>query len=94
MRAFRVDKNQKELVSALRDCGMTVHHTHGVGKGFPDIVVGFCGMNFLIEIKKSPVDELTLDQKTFHDNWAGSIITGYSAGEIIDAIVSRAISRG
>lgn len=94
MRAFRTDKNQSEIVDALRKCGMTVHSTHKVGQGFPDIVVGFVGMNFLIEIKKSPIDELTKDQVNFHETWGGSIITGHSSEDIIDAIVARSINRG
>jgi hypothetical protein len=34
----RTDRNQAEIVKALRQVGASVGHTHEVGKGFPDIV--------------------------------------------------------
>lgn len=37
----RVDGNQVAVVTALRgNTNVTVSHTHGVGNGFPDVVVG------------------------------------------------------
>ena len=39
----RVDNNQTQIVKALRDMGCTVEHLHAVGKGCPDIIVGFKG---------------------------------------------------
>ena len=42
-RAAKVDANQPATVKALRDAGMTVAVTSSLGKGFPDLVVGFRG---------------------------------------------------
>ena len=47
----RVDMNQPEIVADLRGIGATVQHLHMVGKGCPDILVGFRGNNWLFEIK-------------------------------------------
>lgn len=76
--AARVDANQSVLVQQLRGIpGCKVAITSGLGKGFPDIVVGFMRVNYLFEIK-DPVQppsgrKLTKDEKKFHDQWAGQI---------------------
>lgn len=76
-RAARIDGNQKKLVKQCRKAGMTVAHTHMIGKGFPDIVVGYRGRNELIEIKdpdKPPSKKkLTPDEVEWHNNWRGSV---------------------
>lgn len=51
MRIRRVDRNQPEIVAALRKCGFTVNHTHMVGNGFPDLCISRNGYTHLIEIK-------------------------------------------
>lgn len=56
-RAARTDDNHGEIVRALRQIGCYVVDCAHVGRGFPDIVVGFRGHWILIEIKdgeKSP----------------------------------------
>lgn len=40
MRAAKVDKNQPEIVEALRAEGAVVQHLHAVGVGCPDLLVG------------------------------------------------------
>ena len=47
----RVDANQKKIVSQLREIGCSVLHTHQLGKGAPDIIVGYNNLNYLVEIK-------------------------------------------
>jgi len=68
----RVDKNQKDIVAAFREKGATVFPTHQLGKGFPDIVVGYAGKNVLIEIK-SEKGSLTGDERLFHSMWRGEV---------------------
>jgi Holliday junction resolvase len=76
-RAARIDDNQNEIVKKLRDIGCSVAITSAVGRGFPDIVVGFKGFNYLIEIKdgKKPPSQrkLTSDEQAWHDQWRGSV---------------------
>ncbi len=49
--ARKVDANQAEIVEALRAVGCSVLDLHHVGHGCPDILVGHCGEDYLIEIK-------------------------------------------
>ena len=74
----KVDANQKELMTKLRlITGITVATTHTIGKGFPDIVIGYKGINYLVEIKdgtKPPSQrKLTKDEVSFHSNWTGQV---------------------
>ena len=74
-RAARVDANQNEIVTMLRKMGYSVAITSDCGKGFPDIVVGRPGRNYLFEIKdgsKPPsAQKLTEAEQQFCDNWKG-----------------------
>jgi Holliday junction resolvase len=45
----RIDKNHKEIVTALRKLGYSVFNTSSVGQGFPDIIVGSEGKNYLFD---------------------------------------------
>ena len=76
-RAARVDSNQKAIVNAFRQCGFSVFHTHTIGGGFPDIVAGYGGINYLIEIKDGSLPpsarKLTKPEETFHQNWRGQV---------------------
>ena len=74
-RAAKVDANQREVVAALRGAGATVQLLHAVGAGCPDLLVGYRGANWLIEVKdglKPPSKQtLTPDQEIWHRDWRG-----------------------
>ena len=93
MRARRVDKNQQEIVKALIAIGCTVADTSRSGEGFPDLVVGYRGQNYLIEIKdgnKSPSRRaLTPAQETFHNNWRGRVVIVKNADEAIQEVTEH-----
>lgn len=76
-RAARVDDNQREIVDALRRVGCSVWSLAGVGKGFPDLAVGFRGRNLFLEVKdgsKPPCKrKLTPDEEAFHASWRGHV---------------------
>jgi len=86
----RTDANQNEIVGALRDVGASVAITSALGKGFPDIVAGYRGINYLIEIKdgsKPPsARRLTPDEQEFHDLWRGAVIVVKNVDEALKAI--------
>ena len=66
----RADLNQSEIVSALRSIGVTVHITSQVGNGFPDLVCGVFGKNYLMEVKNPDTrGKLSTEQRIFRDNW-------------------------
>ncbi len=69
----RVDENQKEITRRLRNFGASVRPIHTLGKGAPDLLVGFRGKNFLLEIKAGSKKDLTPDEKEWHSKWAGSV---------------------
>ncbi len=91
MRGKRIDANQNEVVAALRKLGFSVAITSMVGKGFPDLVVGKNGTNWLFELKdgnKTPSQKkLTPDEQKFFDGWRGQINKVDSLDEIL-AIVN------
>jgi|TARA_A100000171_G_scaffold52710_1_gene72506 Holliday junction resolvase len=83
----RVDANQKEIVQELRKRGISVLHTHQLGKGAPDIVVGYMNSNYLIELKdgnKSKSQQrLTKDELDFSLKWRGNYAVCNSLEQIL-----------
>ena len=77
-RAAKVDANQEAVVSALRAAGATVQSLAAVGKGVPDLLVGYKGQTLLMEVKdgRNPLSKqkLTEDQLTWHGNWKGGAL--------------------
>ena len=82
-RAARVDRNQPEIVEALRKVGCRVAPMHAAGQGFPDLVVGIPARAApfrapriaLFEVKdgQKPLSErrLTPEQEAWHALWSG-----------------------
>lgn len=81
----RVDRNQPEIVMALRKMGARVAELHVVGKGIPDICVGFRGANYLLEIKTEK-GKLTDDQWAWHELWTGQVAIVKTVDEALRAI--------
>jgi len=86
MRAARIDANHEQVVSALRAAGASVQSLAGVGKGVPDLLVGFQGKTLLMEVKdgkKTPSERrLTEDQVRWHGAWRGgplAVVDGVDA---------------
>ena len=68
--AARVDQNQDQIVSALRAAGAYVWVI-----GLPvDLLVGYKGHTFLVEVKNGPKRRLTALQADFFENWSGSTL--------------------
>lgn len=88
----KVDANQNDIVRQLRQIGASVAVTSMLGHGFPDIVVGYRGLNFLIELKdgnKVPsAQKLTPDENTFHYGWRGQIAVCNSFDQVLNLITS------
>ena len=66
----RTDTNQREIVQALRDIGASVEVLSGVGKGCPDLLVGFRGDTYLLEVK-GPKGKTTEAQDFWRILWRG-----------------------
>ena len=69
-RAARIDANQEAVVIALRAAGAYVWII-----GLPvDLLVGYKGHTFLVEIKDGPKKRLTALQEAFFAKWAGGTL--------------------
>ena len=90
-RAAKVDENQSEIVAALRQLGCSVQLLHSVGAGWPDLMIGWRGEPFLLEIKdgkKPPSARKKTDaQVIWHDAWRGKpVAVVCNIREALDAI--------
>lgn len=90
-RAAKIDRNQTEIVEALRKMGASVLILSMVGKGCPDIMVGYLGHNILMEIKSDKLkfkeglsELLTEDQVKFFSEWKGQKTIVNSPEQAID----------
>lgn len=83
----RQDTNHKDIGAAFERLGCSVANLSSLGKGLPDILVGFGGLSILVEIKdgsKPPSHrKLTKDEETFRMNWKG----GYRLVTCLDDVL-------
>jgi len=62
------DENEREIVATLHDIGASVYRLH-----VPcDLLVGFRGATFLLEVKRPKGGKLTELQEAFVQSWRGS----------------------
>lgn len=77
-RAARTDANQGEIVTALRAIpGLRVQSLAAIGAGCPDLLVGYKGRNYLMEVKDGQKTAsarlLTRAEIEWHMAWAGQV---------------------
>lgn len=103
--AAHIDKAQPDIVKGLRERGCCVEVISK--KDFPDLLVGYCGVNVLLEVKseleptegkdgylrKGKRGKLSSGQQDWHDAWSGQVATVYSLAEAWD-VVQRAAGVG
>ncbi len=89
-RLARADRNQAEIVDALRAVGATVQVLSNVGDGCPDLLVGFRGLNLLLEVKDGSLPPshrlLTPAQVDWHMRWTGHVAVVASVEMALRAI--------
>ena len=73
MKAKRVDANQKGIAEQAKELGISYQSLHELGKGCPDAIFGYSGINLFVEIKdgKNDLNELQIE---YHKNWNGQIV--------------------
>lgn len=90
MRAAKIDRNQPEIVQALRSMGCSVQHLHSVGQGCPDLLCAIKAVNFLVEVKdgaKPPSKQvLTPDQIDWHCQWRAPVYIVNSVAQAVDLV--------
>jgi hypothetical protein len=83
-RRHKVDFNQQEIVEGLRKAGRTVVILNST----IDLLVGYQGKNFLLEVKRPEVrgkkTELKESQKDFIRNWRGQVSVVYTIEEALN----------
>ena len=74
MRAKKVDKNQPEIIEQAKKLGISVQSLHELGKGCPDVLFGYAGINILAEIKdgNNDLNDMQID---YHNTWNGQVCT-------------------
>jgi hypothetical protein len=89
-RAAAVDRNQPEIVKALRNAGVTVQPLHTIGKGCPDLLCAWRNRNVLLEIKdgeKPPsARRLTTDQVQWHAGWGSDVFVVETIEQALAAV--------
>ncbi len=78
----RSDANQPEIVQALRDVGATVDI---IGEPV-DLLVGWKGRNYLLEVKPDEKADLRPSQVEFFRDWRGTVVRVNSVPEALAAI--------
>ena len=78
------DANEPENIAALEAVGATVEQIP-TGRGVPDLLVGYKGKCYLLEVKM-PNGKLNKKQVKWHGNWKGQCCVVRNAQEALDAI--------
>jgi hypothetical protein len=71
----RVDENQKQLVHTFIALGASVLNLSTVGRGCPDLLVGYKGKSVLVEIKRDSKSIYTEPQVKFMQEWRGGAVS-------------------
>jgi hypothetical protein len=77
---------------------MSVQSLSAVGKGVPDLLVGWHGINVLLEVKDggkaASRRKLTPDEQRWKNTWSGQVAVVTNPEEAIEAVVRTAKERG
>jgi len=92
-RAAKVDDNQADIVKALRGIGATVQSLATVGDGCFDLLVGYEGVNYVMEVKdgnKPPsARKLTPKQVKWDNKWKGQKAVVKSVEEALSELLQE-----
>ena len=91
-RAARVDDNHRSIAVALKAIGCSVLSLAPLGKGAPDLLVGYWGRNTILEVKdgsKPPSKrKLTPDEEAFAEAWRGQYAVVETVEQAIEAVTA------
>lgn len=93
--AKNVDANQKQVVEMLRAHGVSVDYWGE--KGAPDLVCGYRGVTFLVEVKdgkKVPsARKLRDSQIIWQQKWRGSPVWVVESADVVPTLLARVMER-
>ena len=81
----RTDLNQPDIVDALRRAGRTVEILAYIGGGCPDLLVGYGGTNYLLEIKRDEKADVTSDEREWIQGWRGQVRVVWTIRQALEA---------
>lgn len=94
--ARRVDKSQPKIVEALRAAGCTVLSLAPLGKGAPDLAVGYRGFTYLMECKSPEYckahPERIEEQRAWARKWGGGPVILVSTAD--EALYAMGLMKG
>lgn len=86
----KTDRNQTEIVQALRGVGCSVQSLASIGDGCPDLAVGRNGVNYFLECKDGEKSKsrqrLTGEQGEWISKWKGKVCVVATVKEALEAI--------
>lgn len=89
-RAARIDSTHGAIVDALRNAGCSVQSLARVGDGAPDLLVGFRGCNWLLEVKRDDgppsIRKLNPEQVDWHRTWRGMVAVVHTPEEALAVV--------
>ena len=92
-KAAKTDANHSQVVNALRQVGASVQSLAATDKGCPDLLVGYLGINYLMEIKDGDKvlskQKLNIDQEHWHNFWRGSVYVVKSVDEALKILQDK-----
>ncbi len=85
-----VDKNQAALVVVFEQLGCSVLNCVRVGSGFPDLIIGYRGHDYLVEVK-NPTNAygkrgLNGNQKRWSDTWPSPVFVVRTEDDVIKLV--------
>jgi hypothetical protein len=80
----RVDENQKTIVHTFIALGASVCVLSTVGRGVPDLLIGYRGKSVLVEVKRDEKAGYTEPQIKFMKEWRGGPISRIDS---VDAVI-------
>lgn len=83
------DANHAAIKDALKAVGCSVLDLADVGRGCPDLLVGYAGHNWLMEVKDGANKTLTEDESRFALLWRGQCAIVRTVDEALMVIGMR-----
>ena len=71
----RVDENQRTITHTFIAMGASVLNLSTVGRGCPDLLIGYRGVSCLVEVKSSDKATYTEPQVKFMQEWRGGPVS-------------------
>jgi len=71
----RVDENQRAITHTFIALGASVLNLSTVGRGCPDLLVGYRGKSVLVEVKRNEKASFTEPQIKFMQEWRGGPVS-------------------